>query len=190
MSLWKSPCPVFPQDAECSRKPEYHQPALPDEPVQAQQPGGSMEKEINSVCQKCCHDQQTFPEPQPRVWFCQCTQCLRFWSQGWWARARVLWFGTRRAPCIYTRNPLVNGRPTIKQILNSMGFVSVRFMNRFLASFPWTFSTHLRTIKQIETAITCIYGALFFLKAQSFRIWAQCFLGNALPSSWRIHFTK
>lgn len=86
-------------------------------------PWGLSGKKINYVCQKWCHDQQTRPESQSRIWGCQCTQWLRFWSPAGESGPISRLWGAREGIMLLHQN-LSSQRETcaIRKILNSVLF--------------------------------------------------------------------
>lgn len=110
-------------EAGSSGKLEHRALALPDKPGHAKQTGTSVEKRCICVCQKWCHDQQTFPEPKPRMWLCQQTQQLRLWAEGWWVRAHpCIWVPGESTALWYQKHSCKWETLATKWRLTSVGF--------------------------------------------------------------------
>lgn len=182
MILLKPPSPVYSQDAECSGKLGHHQGALAGKPGHAQQTGFGG-KRISCVCQKWYHDQQTFPEPQPRIWLCQCTQQLGFCPRAGESgpSACVLW---GQAGLLHQK-PSSNPETHIgKAIPNSVGFICHCKSHELISG--QLYSNMFCTLKNYKTNRNSnhlqLWG-IFPFKNSKLQKLTQCSLGKTLPSS-------
>lgn len=145
--------------------------------------GASEEKRINCVCQKWYHDQQTFPEPQPRIWLCQCAQQLRLCPRaGESGPISCVLLG--QAGLLHQKPPCEPETHISKATPDSVGFIyHCKSQELISGQLYLNMFCTLKNYKTHRKSNHLQRWGIFPFKSSKLQKLTQCSLGKALPSS-------